>query len=140
MRIITFAVVLSFVASAIGDEVHDYSSYSTVDEKHFESQVSRDEIAKTPVWLPEAENPPLSARRAIEAARKQMEALVHDRSVWRLESVQLLDMGDHLHWMYIVEFARQFPEDVAVYGDFSLRVLVLMNGAVITPRLREGKR
>lgn len=140
MRFITFAFMLSFVASAIGDEVHDYSSYSTVDEKAFESKVSSDVVAKTPTWSPEAENPPLSARRAIRVARKQMEALVHNPSVWRLDTIQLLDMGDHLHWMYIVEFERQYPPDFAVYGDHSLRILVLMNGVAITPRPKEVRR
>jgi hypothetical protein len=139
MRILAFAAALSLVSTAVADSVHNYSCYSYIDGKTFESQVSPEEIARTPAWLPEAENPPLSARRAIQTSRQQMEAIVADRSVWRLDSVQLLDMGDHLHWMYLVEFERQYPEDVAVYGDHSLRILVLMDGTVITPKLKEAK-
>ena len=136
MRIITFAVMLISAASAIGGECRRCSFYSNVDEKTLVAEVTRDRIATTPIWLAKAENPPLSARRAIQLARKQMESLVADRNGWRLESVQLLDVGD-LHWMYLVEF-MQFSEDVAL-GDSTLRIPVLMDGAVIGPRPTEGK-
>jgi hypothetical protein len=140
MRIIAVAAVLTFVATGFADGVHGFSCYSYVDKKTFESKVSGEEIADTPAWLPEAENPPLSARSALKHARQQMETLVPDRHVRNLESIQLMDMGDHLHWIYIVEFERQYPEEVAVFGDHSVRIVVLMNGAVITPKLKEDAR
>jgi len=140
MQVFVFALVLAFASNALGDRLHGESFDSYVDHKHLVAEVSLDQLAKASAWQPDAENPPLSARRAIQVARKQMESLVADRAVWPLQNIQLLDMGDHIHWLYIVEFERQFPMTVAVYGDFSLRVPVLMDGVAVPLRPKEDKR
>jgi hypothetical protein len=134
-----FVAVIGLESTAVGQIVHEFACYSYVDGKVFESRVSPEEIARTPAWPPEAENPPLAARRAMEAARQQMQAFATASRVWRLDSVQLLDMGDQTHWMYLVEYERQFPEDVAVTGDHSLRILVLMDGTAVTPKQKEDR-
>src|ERR1700719_3854211 len=91
-------------------------------------------VAKTPVWAPGAETPPLSPRRAQKIASKQMKELVKDRKVWRFQQIDLIDMGDHLHWIYVVRFSRAYyGPHIAVFRGEYLHPVVLMDGTVVKP-------
>jgi hypothetical protein len=105
--------------------------------KQFDFSVTDTAVKATPVWTPEATCPPLEPRRAIEIATTQLHDLVKDPAKWYFLQINLVDFGDHLHWVYVVMFDRQYPPDLAVYGGDYFQIPVLMNGATLKPKVRD---
>jgi hypothetical protein len=102
--------------------------------KKYEFRINDEDLQKTPAWSPGQENPPLSARSAIEIARKQLATLLPNGKDWRLYAVTLRPIEDR--WIYLVEFLEPLRGDGGgqqVSSGFQL--VVLMNGVAITPRV-----
>ena len=102
--------------------------------KKYEFRIADEDLKKTPVWAPGQENPPLSARRAIDIARKQLATLLPNGKDWRLYAVTLRPIEDR--WIYLVEFLEPLRGDGGgqqVSAGFQL--VVLMNGVAVTPRI-----
>jgi hypothetical protein len=102
--------------------------------KKYEFRISDEDLQKTPAWAPAAENPPLSARRAIDVARKQLATLIPNGKDWRLYAVMMRPIEDR--WIYLVEFLEPLRGDGGgqqVSAGFQL--VVLMNGVAVTPRV-----
>jgi len=136
MRVTIPIILLSFILSACAADLPvsmEFASYA--DGKEFDFKITHDEIQRTPIWPVDVAFPPFSARKAQALARKQMDSLVSDGRKWPLERVCLEDMGDNLHWLYIVEFGlppSKAPGLHSVIED-RFRIVVLMDGTVIKP-------
>ena len=137
MRTAVIALLGSVAVLAPGAELSiSVSGSGKADGKDFSFTVSASDVTKTPIWAPTAEHPPLSPRQALGIARNQLRTLVKDADDWPLHEIGLTDMGDHLHWIYMVYFFRKYPPDVAVYGADHFYIPVLMDGRVIKPKVR----
>jgi hypothetical protein len=102
--------------------------------KKYEFHIADQDLQKTPAWPPTQENPPLSPRRAVDIASKQLAALLPNGKDWRLYSVTLRPMDDR--WIYLVDFLEPLRRDNSVQQlSSSFQIVVLMNGVAITPKV-----
>jgi hypothetical protein len=101
--------------------------------KKYEFHLADQDLQKTPAWPATQENPPLSARRAVDIASKQLAALLPNGKDWRLYSVTLRPMDDR--WIYLVDFLEPLRRDNSVQQSSSFQIVVLMNGVAITPKV-----
>lgn len=90
-----------------------------------------------PVWEPERGDPPLPMARAVaiglEWARK-----AHPEPEIRLSSLDVRPVDDEaaiFPWYYVVEFALG---EEGVLGPREIRLVVLMDGTVVPPRVGKG--
>ena len=102
--------------------------------KKYEFRVTDAGLQKTPDWAPGQENPPLSARRAIDVAKRELGMLLPNGNDWRLYAVTLRPIENR--WIYLVEFLEPLkaggPERQLSSG---FQVVVLMNGVAVAPRV-----
>ena len=70
--------------------------------KKYEFRISDEDLQKTPVWASGQENPPLSPRRAVDVATRQLASLLPNGKDWRLYAVTLRPIENR--WIYLVEF------------------------------------
>ena len=113
--------------------------YSYAFGKQYGFAVTDDDLKKCPAWEKDAENPPLSAKKAIEAATKMKDSLVKDTKdfKWTFVSATLQPVSDS-KWVWMVHF------DAVYRGPSSgipnhLRIVVHMNGTAVQPQVREDK-
>src|SRR5205085_6896163 len=101
--------------------------------KKYEFHIPDQDLQKTPSWPAGQENPPLSPRRAIDIATKQLGTLLPDGKDWRLYEITLRPIENH--WVYLVQFLEPLKGDGAGKQLSSgFQVVVLMNGTAINPQ------
>jgi hypothetical protein len=101
--------------------------------KKYEFHISEQELQGTPAWPDNQENPPLSARRAIDSASKQLATLLPNGKDWRLYEVTLRQIENR--WVYLVTFLEPLRGDGAGQQLSSgFQIVVLMNGTAVMPR------
>jgi hypothetical protein len=106
---------------------------STYYGTHFESVISTAQLNGVPTWRSTEDNPPLSARAAIEQARVQLSQTLPECKNWYLERVSLEPVGGINQWIYIVEL-RPVPENGVISGwARPFAVVVLLNGKAVEP-------
>ena len=122
-----------------------WSFMSHVGEEQWESRVTQDMLARTPVWNENALSPPLPVRQAILNATKQLQEWVSDPKQsalrlitldakrWRFNSVALRPVGNKGGWVYVVEYSVPAPPGQFDGSVPTLRIAVLMNGEVVVP-------
>ncbi len=114
------------------------SELQTSELVQFMSRVTREQLARTPVWDPAGEFPPLSPRKAEEASRAMLKKVLGERR-WSLQDISLepfdvtTDAGDHreIRWLYVLHFGL-----LTDTGDESgtFNIIVLMDGTVMEPK------
>ena len=126
----------SHAANSVEDSEMVNLSMSQFEGVLYFFRTSRGSLRKTPKWNRSAEFPPLSPRRAQEAAWNRVRQLRPDVRSWYRESISLHPFGNSLYdfntdeWFYVVQFSRA---DVPVTGvPFYLDVPVLMDGRALT--------
>jgi hypothetical protein len=108
-------------------------------DAEYESVALETDLALEPKWGEVAENPPLSPRTAIRSAVQyaslhfRSERLV--RSSWRVTRVVLRPVGTE-DWVYVIEM---IPGENFLAIVRPMRIVVLMDGQVIPPRLSKPK-
>src|SRR5262245_5045785 len=70
--------------------------------KKYEFHITDQDLQRTPAWPAGQENPPLSPRRAVEIASKQLATILPGGKDWRLYEVTLRPIENR--WIYLVEF------------------------------------
>jgi hypothetical protein len=128
-------IAILFVALAThveADLIQSYSVPSLIGGKEFNSDVTREQLLKTPVWRLQDDLPPLSPRKADKLATAEFQKLVKDPTDFRRRSISLLDMGDHIHWIYVVEFVWN---GAFIGPGPSIQIIVLIDGTVIEPKV-----
>jgi hypothetical protein len=102
--------------------------------KTYEFRIPEQDLQKTPVWSPDQDNPPLSARSAIDIAKKEIATLLPNGKDWRLYEVTLRPVDDH--WVYLVQFLEPLRTDGGGQQlSKGFQVVVLMNGVAVVPRI-----
>jgi hypothetical protein len=126
---VLIAILVTAVIEVAGNAA-GFSSY--VRGERWDFNVTHEALAQTPSWLPEDASPPLSPRKAIEVAAKQLQELVTDPERWRFSEVALYPVGPNEKWVYLIRFSEPPPRPEG--GSHSLLgILVLMNGATASP-------
>ncbi len=97
------------------------------------AEITNDTLAKSPAWEANSENPPISARRAIDLAGKVKDALVRDTDdwEWHLESATL--RKHVVKWFWIVTYRASIKHGGLAGGAPYLELPVLMDGQAIRP-------
>jgi hypothetical protein len=135
MRVLLIVAMLLVTFAARGGEFEPFHAAGKVSGKHYEFAVTKGDIANTPVWSRDSENPALSPRRAGQIARSQLEELLPEGKAWLLREITLAQLGDDVHWLYLVTFE---PPPIGHPGekdpDF-MRIIVLMNGKTTPPTI-----
>jgi hypothetical protein len=102
--------------------------------KKYEYRITEQDLKRAPAWLPGQENPPLPARRAIDAASKQLATLLPNGKDWRLSQVTLKPVENY--WYYVVEFLEPVSAGAGRQLSSGFQVIVLMNGVTVMPRVQ----
>jgi hypothetical protein len=135
-RLLAGAVAVVFLTSAARAEIV-LASYAF--SKQYIVTISDEALEKSPTWKDDADNPPVSARKAIELANETKDALVKDSKQfkWRLGSASLRPAGKG-KWYWLVYYEALF-QGVSTGFPHHLRLVVLMDGKVIKPEVRDRK-
>jgi hypothetical protein len=134
-RSIAIALLLFSARCAISGEFISILPRGEAEGKQFNFKLTHADVRYTPLWSPNAPNPPLSPRRAEEIARKQLEQFVVEPGRWQLTEIRLINFGDN-HWAYVVSFHGQYPSEVAGFFE----IPVLMNASVVEPEVKSLPR
>jgi hypothetical protein len=131
-----FAVLLTLSSRGIAAQTTDYI-YSHTEDDELYAAIRNETLANSPAWEGNAENPPISAKRAIQLASAIKESLVRDTEdwEWRLESAALKTHGDKWYWLIRYQ-AHSKTGAAATRSDPHLVLPVLMDGSAIKPRSR----
>ncbi len=133
-------VLLLLASPSFGD-----THYSYAFGKCYIFEITPEMLDKSPSWDEQADNPPLSAGKAIRLATSLKNRLVKDSKdfKWRLISATL----DHTwgsgsdaakKWWWSVRFEARFRGDETGRPNH-LEVLVLMDGTVIEPKIEDDR-
>jgi hypothetical protein len=103
--------------------------------KKYDFRVTEQDLKRAPLWQANQENPPLSPRRAIESASKQLATLLPNGKDWRVYQVTLKPVENY--WIYLVEFLEPLAAGGAGRQTSSgFQVIVLMNGVAVVPKVQ----
>ena len=108
--------------------------------KKYAVLVTQAALDKAPVWKADADDPPLSARKAMKAAGAARARLVPDTADWKwdLRSAALWEASPG-RWYWEVTFVAEYPRGGVVGRAPTLRLVVLMDGTVVEPEVSEDK-
>ena len=86
---------------------HAQSIYGTSfgnEQITYRVEITGDDLASTPDWLPSNENPPLSPRQALKVARTTVSQLMPETTRWDLVGIELHPTDVENKWFYEVSF------------------------------------
>jgi hypothetical protein len=132
-RFLAAAIAVAFLATVVRAEL-TICSYAF--SKQYAVRVPDEALEKSPSWKDDAENPPLSAKKAIKLATEMKDSLVKDSKnyKWTLTSARLEPAGGG-KWYWLIYYEAQFPIGTGIPDH--LRLVVLMDGKVIKPEVRK---
>ena len=116
-------------------QVAEFSSYYS--SNRYDFRLTHEQLLKTPPWLEEEPNPPLSPRTAQSAALSYLRTLFDDTDAWRLEAIKLVPLSER--WVYVVSFTPPPPPNVADYFATPFSVVVTMDGNAVTAVVSQWK-
>jgi hypothetical protein len=101
--------------------------------KVFKVTIADEAIDKSPAWKADADNPPLSAKKALRLATDLKNSLVKDSDEykWKLKTLAL-EPATGLRWYWIATFEAEF-RGFSTGLPNQLRLVVLMDGTAIKP-------
>lgn len=137
-RLATLAVAVA-VVFCITPVRADMTLYSYAFSKQYSVSITREALEKSPTWKDDVENPPLSARKAIALANELKDSLVKDSDdfKWTLQSASLQPAGDG-KWYWLLHYDAIF-RGASTGIPNHLRLVVLMDGTVIKPGIRDHR-
>ncbi|MBI3861959.1 MAG: hypothetical protein HY290_08680 [Planctomycetia bacterium] len=131
MRAIS-AILIALVPTVACCNEMRFSSYAF--GKTYVTHLTSEDLAKTPEWSEDTDNPPLPARKAITLADKMRAKLVKDEKGWNWRrvsaSIQFEDDPKRAMWAITYEWSDGNP---LAGMPHRLRVFVLMDGTVLEP-------
>lgn len=135
-RPIAFAVVLLTLLPCRADENSEHSSFNSYAfGKRYKTTVTRKALVASPVWRDDADNPPLSARKAIKLADALRATLVKDTEdyAWKRESAEIIfvEHPDRCFWR--VHYEAHVKVGSSTGMPPALDLFVLMDGTILHP-------
>ncbi len=137
LRLIAVSVALAGLSISVFADI-DYPSFTS--SKRYTVTIRKTALENSPVWQEDADNPPLSARKAMQLADKTMEPLVGADN-FTLQSAQLVRAdrfnSDHKgKWYWLLHYGPATSDPTGSRLDH-LRLVVLMDGTVVAPSVAE---
>ena len=131
-RILLSVIALLWISvTAAAQAQATYNNYRSGNRYDF--NIISEQLAKTPEWTEDQDNPPLSPRAAIKIAKTQMQRLFVDADKWTSRGLQIHQLGNR--WIYLVEFTEPPPPGALDYISSPFRIPVLMNGETVEPQV-----
>lgn len=127
MRIIA-TLIFSFIfcaQSSCGDPIAIRLSH--FQDKDYSFELSHAAISKAPKWSPDADFPPLSARKAKEIALSLAQKLRPDIGIWHLDAIEIQPINDS-DWIYLIKYSDRSGPLAGV--PWSLAIPIYMNGTI----------
>lgn len=145
---IPFMLIPAILATSMVDAEIEYESYGA--GKRFTFSISDTDLRQSPKWAEDADNPPLSARRALSIAKAMKEKLSKQTGAftdngdlrWELDSIQLVPWTDWKNegisqrWYWLVRYEAHAARGGSTGIPFDLRLPILMDGRPIEPKIR----
>lgn len=135
LRIVTFGALFAAICVVGKVAAQDLGSYAF--GKQYVVSINENVISRTPDWEPDDDNPPLAAKKAIKLATQMKDTLVNDDDdfKWRLESAALEPWRNGTNkWYWVVTYNAKFQGASSGQENF-LRLIVLMDGTVMKPKI-----
>ncbi len=112
----------------------------TADGRMFEYKIEPAALKDAPAWMPGKTDPPLSVPKAIAIAKQTALADYSRFKEFHPGQIELMPIGSRAaenQWFYVISL---YPvvEKLTAY-DSDITVVILMNGFVVKPKLREKK-
>jgi hypothetical protein len=135
MRIALFILLCSFLAA--NTVWASYNIYETNGWNKYDFEISGSDLAKAPEWH-EGESLPLTPRKALESARKELGKLVGDTNDWVLTDIEITSLWSDKYWFYKVTYVQTITVEKG--APPSLMIPVLMDGTAIQPTISRIKK
>jgi hypothetical protein len=132
----SIAVLLFMATSALSQDWLRSTQYRN--GFRYVVRISEEDAEKLPSWNEEADEAPLSTRKAMDIARANLNRLVPNRNEkWLLRDVTLNRILRD-KWIYEITF---MPEEIHLGDDFMFTLFVTMDGRIVEPEitLNDGK-
>src|SRR5262249_4943758 len=102
--------------------------------------ITDNDVAGTPAWTDDADDPPFAPRKALKIARQKLAELVKPGAPWNLDSLTLQEWHDRKHWIYVARFEMLPPGDkhglLSNKGvPITMTIPVLMSGIAVSPEI-----
>lgn len=97
-------------------------------------EVPKETLAKSPAWRSDQASPPLPPRKALAAAEGVFSRMGLAPSEWRMASIGLEPTSMQDIWIYVITYVTTY-ETAPMNSRYKLRILVLMDGQPIIPRI-----
>jgi len=110
-----------------------FSSYRA--NKRYDFNLSQQMLEATPTWDQYQDNPPLSPRKALQAAGDYMKVLFPDGDLWEVSQISLQPVRDR--WVYLIAFLGPIPKGYAEYMQSPVTLVVTMDGVAVPAVISE---
>lgn len=131
-RSVAVMLVIVLAPPAVADTTYSFN----VGPKQYTVTILRAAVEKAPAWKADADDPPLSARKALRAAAAALAQLVPERrdENWKLAALELTPVDGGWVWT-----AAYKPLILVATPRSHFRLTVLMDGTVIDPVVMDRK-
>ena len=135
--ILPLALTLALIPLCVRAQQTVLRTSSRFGTNEYSCVVTQEGLEKVPKWPQTDEWPPLSPKKAIQAAKGVMRGLVEGVGVedWSSEKITLRRAGSVGNWVYVIAMASVFPPSVVVGQAQSIEVVVLLDGTAIKPKV-----
>jgi hypothetical protein len=141
MRITTFLLVAAFLCVQFAPRGATWYGFGV--RQRYTFTVTDEDIAKTPIWAEDAEQPPLPARKALSLAKHKLTEVEGSPKQWRLDSLSLSPWRDGRHWIYLARYEEvrepQTPDGWILGPPRIIVIPVLMSGVAVDPKIETKK-
>jgi hypothetical protein len=137
--VVALTIVLGFGAPLLASRA--IASHS-IGNDTYEVHVRDEDLLKAPEWKADADNPPVSARKAIRLASQAKDTLVKDTPMykWEFAKADLCLDQDTQRWYWLILFEGRLRNGEAEEDAPTRLIGVLMNGTVLKPTLDKPRR
>jgi hypothetical protein len=118
--------------------LHSNTLFShAIGNNRYQIYINDEDLLKAPEWKSDAENPPVSTRKAIRLASQAKETLVKDTPVynWKFAEAALRLDQTGQRWYWLILFERRLRNGDAEADAPKRLIGVLMDGTVLKPTL-----
>ena len=139
-------VSIGITATTAGLRMRALDSHT--DTRDINITVNDAALRKTPKWKPDAQNPPLSARKALKVADDLKNTIMKDSKEWawvlgymKLVPPNLRRDGtpDPDRWYWMVIYYKISTKTLKVDSPNELRLIVFMDGKAVKPNISRNE-
>src|ERR1051326_6542671 len=120
MRQTLLIAIATFFLCAICEAQTTITFHSYYDDKRYEFKVTSEMLEGSPTWSDGEDYPPLSPRRAFEAATSLLSRFIPNVEKWHKREIRLFPIDRQWNpingkWIYVVEFGNPVVDETNKY-------------------------